>query len=42
MTDTEAVFEHLKHQIDRARDSGRACKLTPGKRVFATRPCIWG
>jgi len=22
MADTEAVFEHLKHQIDRARDSG--------------------
>ena len=22
MTDTEAVFEQLKHQIDRARDSG--------------------
>ena len=27
MTDTEAVFEHLKHQIDRARDSGTSLQM---------------
>jgi hypothetical protein len=33
MTDTEAVFEHLKHQIDRARDSGTSLQTLARRRL---------
>jgi len=41
MTDTEAVFEQLKHEIDRARRTGMSVR-SRGRRAFATRPCICG
>jgi hypothetical protein len=42
MTGTEAVFEDLKHQIDRARDLGTSLQTLAGKRAFAIRPCMSG